>query len=169
MKKQAFGIVVALAVGLMAEDVAQERFGTLRCSFGGGITVSGLINYDNWNNSAQPTFSVSNMTGYVLSTCGNMFAKGRWTLGSDGAGGVTATNAFTMTKDVKSQAAGTRVYLPFAAFKGAAWRTDTGKSGVFPTNDLRKGLFTGKDVKRVTFATTGGEEIAFCVSSRRAS
>ena len=69
----------------MAEDVAQERFGTLRCSFGGGITVSGLINYDNWNNSAQPTFSVSNMTGYVLSTHGNMFAKGRWTLGSNGA------------------------------------------------------------------------------------
>jgi hypothetical protein len=69
----------------MAADVAQERFGTLRCSFGGGITVGGLINYDNWGNSAQPTFSVSNMTGYVLSTHGNMFAKGRWTLGSNGA------------------------------------------------------------------------------------
>ena len=151
----------------MAADVAQERFGTLRCSFGGGITVGGLINYDNWGNSAQPTFSVSNTTGYVLSTRGNMFAKGRWTLGSDGAGGVTATNAFTMTKDVKSQAAGTRVYLPFAAFKGAAWRTDTGKSGVFPTNDLRKGLFTGKDVVRVTFATTGGEEISFDFPERR--
>ena len=57
----------------------------LRCSFGGGIPVRGLINYDNWGNSAQPTFSVSNMTGYVLSTHGNMFAKGRWTLGSNGA------------------------------------------------------------------------------------
>ena len=57
----------------------------LRCSFGGGITVGGLINYDNWGKSAQPTFSVSNMTGYVLSTDGNMFAKGRWTLGSNGA------------------------------------------------------------------------------------
>ena len=57
----------------------------LRCSFGGGITVGGLINYDNWGNSAQPTFSVSNMTGYVLSTHGNMFAKGRWMLGSNGA------------------------------------------------------------------------------------
>ena len=62
MKKQAFGIVAAIAVGLMAEDVAQERFGTLRCSFGGGITVSGLINYDNWNNSAQPTLG----EGYEL-------------------------------------------------------------------------------------------------------
>ena len=161
MKKQVFGIVAAIAVGLMAEDVTQECSGMLRCSFGGGITVGGLINYDNWGNSAQPTYSVSDVTGYVLSTRGKMFAKGRWSLGSDGAGGVTATNAFTMTQDVKSQAAGTRIYLPFTAFKGAAWRTDTGKSGVFPTNDLRKGLFTGKDVAHVTFATTGGEEISF--------
>ena len=161
------GTAVMLAAGVMAEDVVQECSGMLRCSFGGGVTVGGLINYDNWGNSAQPTYSVSDVTGYVLSTRGNMFAKGRWTLGSDGAGGVTATNAFTMTKDVKSQAAGTRVYLPFAAFKGAAWRTDTGKSGVFPTNDLRKGLFTGKDVARVTFATTGGEEISFAFPERR--
>ena len=161
------GTVAVLAAGLMAEDVTQECSGMLQCSFGGGITVGGLINYDNWGNSAQPTYSVSNMTGYVLSTRGKMFAKGRWSLGSDGAGGVTATNAFTMTKDVKSQAAGTRVYLPFTAFKGAAWRTDTGKSGVFPTNDLRKGLFTGKDVKCVTFATTGGEEIAFAFPEKR--
>ena len=161
------GAVAVLAAGLMAEDVTQECSGMLRCSFGGGITVGGLINYDNWGNSAQPTYSVSNRTGYVLSTRGNMFANGRWALGSDGAGGVTATNAFTMTQDVKSQAAGTRVYLPFTAFKGAAWRTDTGKSGVFPTNDLRKGLFTGKDVTRVTFATTGGEEISFAFPAKR--
>ena len=92
----------AAAFGAMAsaEDVTLERFGTLRCSFGGGITVGGLINYDNWGNSAQPTFSVSNRTGYVLSSRGEAYANGRWTLGSDGAGGVTATNAFTMTKDV---------------------------------------------------------------------
>ena len=79
-----FGTAAVLAAGLMAEDVTLERFGMLRCSFGGGITVGGLINYDNWGNSAQPTLSVSNMTGYVLSTHGNMFAKGRWALGSDG-------------------------------------------------------------------------------------
>ena len=85
------GTVAMLAAGLMAEDVTQECSGMLRCSFGGGITMGGLINYDNWGNSAQPTYSVSDVTGYVLSTRGKMFAKGRWSLGSDGAGGVTVS------------------------------------------------------------------------------
>ena len=150
--KKTIAVLVAVALGAAAcaEDVTLERSGFVRCAFGGGITVGGLVNYANWSNSAQPVFSVSNKTGYVLGSRGETFAEGRWTLGADGAGGVTATNAFTMTRDVKAQAAGTRVYLPFTAFKGAAWRTDTGKSGVFPTNDLRKGLFTGRDVRRVT-------------------
>ena len=150
-----------------AEDVTLERSGFVRCAFGGGITVGGLINYANWSNSAQPVYSVSNTTGYVLGSRGETFAEGRWTLGGDGAGGVTATNAFTLAKDVKAQAAGTRVYLPFTAFKGAAWRTDTGKSGVFPMNDKRQGLFTGRDVKRVTLVTTGGEEISFTFPKKR--
>ena len=167
MRMAVVGTVAVMAAGLMAEDVTQESFGMLRCSFGGGITVGGLVNFDNWSASAQPVYSASNRTGYVLGSRGEAYANGRWALGSDGAGGVTATNTFTMTRDVKSQAAGTRVYLPFAAFKGAAWRTDTGKSGVFPTNDLRRGLFTGKDVTRVTFATTGGEEISFAFPERR--
>ena len=92
MRRIVVGVLcIALSFPLLAattyyaEDVTQESFGMLRCSFGGGITVGGLINYDNWGKSAQPTFSVSNMTGYVLSTHGNMFAKGRWTLGSNGA------------------------------------------------------------------------------------
>lgn len=92
MRRIVVGVLcIALSFPLLAattyyaEDVTQESFGMLHCSFGGGITVGGLINYDNWGNSAQPTFSVSNMTGYVLSTHGNMFAKGRWTLGSNGA------------------------------------------------------------------------------------
>ena len=150
-----------------AEDVTLERSGFVRCAFGGGITVGGLINYANWSNSAQPVYSVSNTTGYVLGSRGETFAEGRWTLGGDGAGGVTATNAFTLVKDVKAQAAGTRVYLPFTTFKGAAWRTDTGKSGVFPMNDKRQGLFTGRDVKRVTLVTTGGEEICFSFPKKR--
>ena len=37
-----------------AEDVTLERSGFVRCAFGGGITVGGLINYGNWSNSAQP-------------------------------------------------------------------------------------------------------------------
>ena len=167
MKIKATMVVLALGAAACAEDVTLERSGFVRCAFGGGITVGGLVNYANWSNSAQPVFSVSNKTGYVLGSRGETFAEGRWTLGGDGAGGVTATNAFTMTRDVKAQAAGTRVYLPFTAFKGAAWRTDTGKSGVFPTNDLRKGLFTGRDVRRVTFATTGGEEISFSFPQKR--
>ena len=160
-------MAVALGAAACAEDVTLERSGFVRCAFGGGITVGGLVNYANWSNSAQPVFSVSNKTGYVLGSRGETFAEGRWTLGGDGAGGVTATNAFTMTRDVKAQAAGTRVYLPFTAFKGAAWRTDTGKSGVFPTNDKRQGLFTGRDVRRVTFVTTGGEEISFTFPQKR--
>ena len=159
---------VAICAGLVvAEDVTLERSGFMRCAFGGGITAGGLVNYADWSNSAQPVFAVSNKTGYALGSRSETFAEGRWTLGADGAGGVTATNAFTMTRDVKAQAAGTRVYLPFTAFKGAAWRTDTGKSGVFPTNDLRKGLFTGRDVRRVTFATAGGEEISFSFPQKR--
>ena len=155
-----------LAAGLMAEDVNLEISGTLRCLFGGRITAEGLINYDNWNAYTQPAPSASNSAEYVLSSRGNVFAVGRWTLGSDGAGGVTATNTFTMMRDVVSQAAGTRIYLPFDAFRGAAWRTDTGKSGVFPTNSLRRGLFTGCDVKRVAFATKGGEEITFAFPAK---
>lgn len=158
-----------IAAGLSAEDVKLEMSSTLRCSFGGGIVASGLINYDDWSASAQSTLSVSNRTEYVLMSrwCGETLAVGRWALGSDGAGGVTATNAFTMVRDMKAQAAGTRIYLPFAAFKGGTWRTDTGKFGVFPTNDLRKGLFTGLDVKRVAIATAGGEEISFAFPKRR--
>ena len=167
--KKTFAALVAVAFGAMgfAEDVTLERSGFVRCAFGGGITAGGLINYANWSNSAQPVYSVSNTTGYVLGSRGETFAQGRWTLGGDGAGGVTATNAFTLVKDVKSQAAGTRVYLPFTTFKGAAWRTDTGKSGVFPMNDKRQGLFTGRDVKRVTLVTTEGEEISFTFPQKR--
>ena len=53
-----------------AEDVTLERSGFVRCAFGGGITAGGLINYANWSNSAQPVYSVSNTTGYVLGSRG---------------------------------------------------------------------------------------------------
>ena len=94
-----------LAAGLMAEDVKLEISGTLRCLFGGRITAEGLINYDNWNAYTRSAPSASNRAEYVLSSRGNVFAVGRWMLGSDGAGGVTATNTFTMMRDVVSQAA----------------------------------------------------------------
>ena len=154
MKIRMVAASVAICAGLVvAEDVTLERSGFMRCAFGGGIMAGGLVNYADWSNSAQPVFAVSNKTGYALGSRGETCAEGRWTLGADGAGGVTATNAFTMTRDVEARAAGTRGSLPFTAFKGAAWRTDTGKSGVFPTNDLRKGLFTRRDVRRAACAT----------------
>ena len=88
--KKTIVVVMAVALGAAAcaEDVTLERSGFVRCAFGGGITVGGLVNYANWSNSAQPVFSVSNKTGYVLGSRGETFAEGRWTLGADGAGGV---------------------------------------------------------------------------------
>ena len=167
-RKTVLSLVCAtLGAAASAEDVTLERSGFLRCAFGGGITAGGLVNYDCWTNSARPVCSIPDKAGYVLARRGEMIAEGRWTIGGDGAGGVTATNGFTLAKDLVAQAAGTRIYLPFAAFRGGAWSTDTGKFGVFPANGGQQGLFIGRDVRRVDLSTPGGEEIAFAFPEKR--
>ena len=135
---------VAGAIG--AVDVTIERSGELKFAFGGGFHAATLVNYNNWKSSATSRMALREGTEYDLGTRERPFGQGRWTTVAQADGSVLVTNRFTLSRDVASQACGTRIYLPHRNYAGMSWMAD-GMSGTFPTNTTRAGLFSGKTVR----------------------
>lgn len=151
MMKQVFlSTVLSLVVSAVsAADVTIERSGELKFAFGGGFRAAALVNYNNWGASAAPRLALRGEAEYDLGTRERPFGQGRWTTVAQADGSVLVTNRFTLSRDVVSQACGTRIYLPYANYAGLSWQAD-GKRGLFPTNTTRASLFSGKMVRSFT-------------------
>ena len=139
-----------------AFDVTIERSGNLQADVAGGFRACALVNYDNWKGSSQAALSMRGEMAYELSARGRPLGSGDWAVHAQPDGSVLVTNRFVLAQDVAAQACGTRIYLPYANFAGMRWEAD-GKSGVFPTNTVRAGLFSGKSVR--SFRLFRGDEI----------
>lgn len=170
MSVLAAGLALSSTLAAGAADARVGMDGTVRFALGGGVEARGLVNFDDWRSSAAPVFSTEGRADariYELRSRGAVYAKGTWTWGTGADGAVTLTNALVFARGVKAQAAGTRLYLPHSAFAGGTWTTDAGASGVFPTNTMRAGLFTGRAVRGVTLRTTAGETVSFAFPAPR--
>ena len=160
MKRMFSALAVWAAVlSSVAHDVSVARDGRLRFEFADGFHAAPLVNFDNWKGSTQNLLSLEGETKYRLEARRTPFGDGEWSVRAQADGSVLATNRFVLARDVKAQACGTRIYLPYANFAGMRWEAD-GKSGVFPTNTVRARLFGGSSVRSIRLMRAG-ETIVF--------
>lgn len=124
---------------------------------GAGISAGATVNWAKWQRSASPSIDLKHLAdAYLMSARGGTMGSGAWRIAQGADGSIVCSNAFTLSERIeKSDFCGTRIYLAHDRWAGAAWKTDCGRTGRFPEDRKRAGLFTG-DVRELELSPKDG-------------
>lgn len=157
--------------GAAAETVFLTRRGGFDCPTL-GVSGTVLASWNGWKSSAEPNkFNFSESSCDLIDRRKVVIAKSQWSAtcrpdGAAGTSGVNFSSVLTLQKSIEgATCVGARILLHHAEWQGATWTCDDGQSGQFPTERVRRGLFTG-DIVSLTLTRADGRVLVVRLPQR---